>query len=251
MHFKTIGFIISSKELGEKGALIKCITTDRGLLQSFVLRSNLKKNHSTITIGHLILINYYSKEGSLGRIVPELLKSYTNSILSNRTSLFMLISICDILCLLLDNHNDNTNKILQNIRTFCDNSLKCHNSNKKIADFIILTKTILSLTGYGINLSSCVATRNKDIASLTFISPKSWQAVSTEAGQPFADKMLPLPQFLITNNTEKVSNICLLQSIRILDKFLDHITFSYLHKITPKSWHKNKEHLINILQEKV
>lgn len=53
---------------------------------------------------------------------------------------------------------------------------------------------LLEELGFGLDLASCAATgRTGDLA---FVSPKSGRAVSSEAGQPWADRLLRLPPFL-------------------------------------------------------
>lgn len=54
---------------------------------------------------------------------------------------------------------------------------------------------LLSELGFGLDLASCAATGAA--ADLAWVSPKSGQAVSREAGAPYADRLLPLPRFLI------------------------------------------------------
>jgi DNA repair protein RecO (recombination protein O) len=54
---------------------------------------------------------------------------------------------------------------------------------------------ILSELGFGLDLAACAATGGAD--DLAFVSPRSGQAVSRAAGVPYADKLLPLPRFLI------------------------------------------------------
>lgn len=53
---------------------------------------------------------------------------------------------------------------------------------------------LLDELGFGLDLSSCVATGATD--DLIYVSPKSSRAVCREAGEPYHDKMLPLPAFL-------------------------------------------------------
>ena len=53
---------------------------------------------------------------------------------------------------------------------------------------------ILSELGFGLDLEQCAATGAR--AELIYVSPKSGRAVSREAGEPWADKMLRLPAFL-------------------------------------------------------
>jgi DNA repair protein RecO (recombination protein O) len=53
---------------------------------------------------------------------------------------------------------------------------------------------LLSDLGFGLDLERCVATGVS--GDLVYVSPKSGQAVSRQAGEPWADKMLRLPSFL-------------------------------------------------------
>jgi DNA repair protein RecO (recombination protein O) len=53
---------------------------------------------------------------------------------------------------------------------------------------------LLSELGFGLDLEQCASTGTR--ADLIYVSPKSGRAVSREAGEPWADKMLRLPAFL-------------------------------------------------------
>ena len=53
---------------------------------------------------------------------------------------------------------------------------------------------LLSELGFGLDLEQCVATGAS--TELIYVSPKSGRAVSRDAGEPWADKMLRLPAFL-------------------------------------------------------
>jgi DNA repair protein RecO (recombination protein O) len=53
---------------------------------------------------------------------------------------------------------------------------------------------MLSELGFGLDLEQCAATGAR--ADLIYVSPKSGRAVSRNAGEPYADKMLRLPAFL-------------------------------------------------------
>jgi DNA repair protein RecO (recombination protein O) len=48
--------------------------------------------------------------------------------------------------------------------------------------------------GFGLDLRTCAATGRTD--DLAYVSPKSGQAVTRTAGEPYRDKLLPLPGFL-------------------------------------------------------
>lgn len=54
---------------------------------------------------------------------------------------------------------------------------------------------VLAELGFGLDLSACAGGGTAD--DLAFVSPKSGAAVSRTMGAPYADRLLPLPRFLI------------------------------------------------------
>jgi DNA repair protein RecO (recombination protein O) len=54
---------------------------------------------------------------------------------------------------------------------------------------------LLAELGFGLDLEQCVSTGAR--AELIYVSPKSGRAVSRTAGEPWADKLLRLPAFLL------------------------------------------------------
>ncbi|WP_197042005.1 DNA repair protein RecO [Sandarakinorhabdus oryzae] len=58
-----------------------------------------------------------------------------------------------------------------------------------------LELALLAELGIGLDLASCAATGTT--GDLAFVSPKSRQAVSRSAGEPWASRLLPLPAFLL------------------------------------------------------
>ena len=54
---------------------------------------------------------------------------------------------------------------------------------------------LLEEMGFGLDLARCAATGSTD--DLVYVSPKSGRAVSRAAGAPYAERLLPLPPFLL------------------------------------------------------
>jgi DNA repair protein RecO (recombination protein O) len=54
---------------------------------------------------------------------------------------------------------------------------------------------VIAELGFGLDLEQCASTGAR--TELIYVSPKSGRAVSREAGEPWADKMLRLPAFLL------------------------------------------------------
>ncbi|USG60130.1 DNA repair protein RecO [Sneathiella marina] len=86
-----------------------------------------------------------------------------------------------------------------------DASLLLLTSMEKNADiwptlFVKWELGLLAEIGYGLDLSSCAATGN--VENLVYVSPKTGKAVSKSAGEPYHDRLLPLPVFLQPGPTD-------------------------------------------------
>jgi len=67
-------------------------------------------------------------------------------------------------------------------------------------EFVHWELLLLQELGFGLDLTCCAATG--DVENLIYVSPKSGRAVGAGAGEPYKDKLLPLPQFLIHETHE-------------------------------------------------
>ena len=63
------------------------------------------------------------------------------------------------------------------------------------AIFVRFEAGLLEDLGFGLDLSRCAVTGSMD--DLIWVSPRTGRAVSREAGQPYADKLLNLPPFML------------------------------------------------------
>jgi DNA repair protein RecO (recombination protein O) len=59
---------------------------------------------------------------------------------------------------------------------------------------------LLQDLGFGLDLSECAA--NGSDTDLIYVSPRSGRAVSREAGEPYGNKLLALPRFLIEDDAQ-------------------------------------------------
>src|SRR3546814_8253948 len=73
--------------------------------------------------------------------------------------------------------------------------LACLDSEVWPAAYVRWEVEILAELGYGLGLDACAVTG--ETADLVWVSPRSGRAVSREAGEPYADRPPPLPDFLV------------------------------------------------------
>jgi DNA repair protein RecO (recombination protein O) len=75
---------------------------------------------------------------------------------------------------------------------------------------------ILAELGFGLDLSACVATGVRN--DLRWVSPKSGAAVGAIAGEAYADRLLPLPSFLLSGGAADWPDI--FDGLRLTGHFL-------------------------------
>ncbi|HEY9235358.1 MAG TPA: DNA repair protein RecO, partial [Phenylobacterium sp.] len=67
------------------------------------------------------------------------------------------------------------------------------------AVFVRFEAGLLQELGFGLDLSKCAATGAVD--DLIYVSPRTGRAVSRAAGEPYKDRLLPLPPFMLSAQT--------------------------------------------------
>src|ERR1051326_57313 len=82
---------------------------------------------------------------------------------------------------------------------------------------------LLTELGFGLDLSRCAATGEAD--DLGYVSPKSGRAVSRQAGEPWRDRLLPLPAFLLDDAPARPSGNELGDGFAVTGFFLSRYVF--------------------------
>jgi DNA repair protein RecO (recombination protein O) len=76
---------------------------------------------------------------------------------------------------------------------------------------------LLAELGFGLDLTACTLTGATE--DLVYVSPKSGRAVGRTAGEPWRDRLLPLPVFLLAKKHDADANQ-LSDAFRLLEHFL-------------------------------
>lgn len=198
MNFKDTGIIIAKKPLKENSFIITLFTQNHGLF-SAVVRDVSKKSRAVYQEGNIVDFLWQARlHEHLGIAKCELIKSYSGLLITNKTKLYAFNSIISLIKIAF-HERENHNEFFPIFKKYLDNLAE----NFCFREYIKFELDILQECGYGLDLSKCVVTGSKD--NLHYVSPKSASAVSLSAGLPYQDKLLALPQFLLTNNKE-ISN---------------------------------------------
>ena len=196
MKFQDIGVIIDCKKHSESSAIVKVFSKDHGIYKGYVRGAFSKKNRAIFQVGNLISFEWSSRiEDSLGSFFYcDIVKSYSGKIIFDRLRLSCFLSLISII-----DKNFHERDVLcetyDRLVKFLDSLVDHDISDKNIViDYIIFEFEILSQLGYGMDLTRCAVSQKED--DLAYVSPKSGRAVSKEAGEPYSQRILELPQFI-------------------------------------------------------
>ena len=101
------------------------------------------------------------------------------------------------------------------------------------AIYVLWEIAFLKELGFGLDFSRCVT--GGDAATLTYISPKSGCAVSRDAGEPYKDKLLKLPEFLKPGGIRDAEPAEVLLGLKMTLHFLNHWVFAHHSKGVPEA----------------
>lgn len=226
---------------------MKVFSQHHGIYRGFVKSIKSSKSRTIYQVGNLISFEFRSRiEENLGSFFAvDLVKSYCAKIMFDALKLNCvnsLFSMVDELFLERENHRD----LFEEIQNFLQKISRDDVSpNEFLADYVRAELLILQVLGYGIDLSSCAATNST--VDLVFVSPKSARAVSLEAGKPFQNKLLRLPEFLHKDSAE-IDEKNLLDGLELSGFFLQKFLFA--ERKSPKiSYRDNIKQKLKSLKE--
>ena len=90
---------------------------------------------------------------------------------------------------------------------------------------------LLGVLGYGLSLDRCGATGATD--ELAYVSPRTGRAICREAGAPFADRLLDLPEFLPDGGGANREQW--LKGFRLTGHFLERRVAASVHRPVPEA----------------
>lgn len=240
MNFKDRGIILSKKFLQDNKYIVTVFTEKHGLY-SGVVNKTAKKEGSVLSEGNLVDFLWNARlHEHVGYAKVEPIKSFGAHIISNKTKLYAFNSIVSLLKISFCEREPHNN-LFPHLLSFID-SLK---DDFSLELYILFELALLAETGHELQLDRCAATNNTD--NLFYVSPKSGRAVCKAAGDAFADKMLLLPQFLITNSN--ITYQQLKQAYLLTSYFIDrYILFG---RETPKPREIFYNYIQNIYKQNV
>lgn len=190
MEWRDEGVILAARRHGETSVILDVLTKTHGRHAGVVRGGASRKQAPVLQPGNQIEVEWRARlEDHLGAYRAELLKS-RSGIMADRGRLAALSSICALMTFAMPERMELTQIYDQTLALI----EKLNSDEPWSAEYAVWELMILEELGYGLDLSSCAATGGTQ--ELIYVSPKSGRAVCRSAGAQYADRMLPLPEFL-------------------------------------------------------
>jgi DNA repair protein RecO (recombination protein O) len=223
MQWSDEGIIISFKKHGENSAIIHMLTKAHGLHAGMINSITTHKVKAIYQAGNIVSATWKARLSEhIGSYNAEMLEAISNALLVDNLRLTALNSICSIIFFSLP-EREPEEEIFEALYSLLH--LLKNNDDSWLKSYVLLELLILVKTGFGLDLSECAATGQKN--DLIYVSPRSAKAVSIIAGEPYKDKLLKLPEFF--KHTEKQANIReIIEGLNLTGYFLER------HNLMPR-----------------
>ena len=240
MDWTDDGIILSVRKHGESAAIVSLLTGEHGRHSGLVRGGGGRRSRGVLQPGNGVRAQWRARlEEHLGSLTCELTDAVAAQVLGDPLRLAALDSACAVAEAALPEREPHP-------RTHAGLGVLMA---ALVADdpvwptvYVKWEIGLLGALGFGLDLERCAATGRND--QLAYVSPKSGRAVSLTAGEPYRDRLLPLPAFLVAGSGAE-SHEEILDGLRLSGYFLDCHVFAHGRAASPPA----RERLIERLRQ--
>ncbi|MBX9635889.1 MAG: DNA repair protein RecO [Magnetospirillum sp.] len=191
MEWADEGIVLAVHRHGETGIIASLLTREHGRHSGLVHGGVGKAHRGTLQPGNHVKAWWRARlADQLGRYRVEMAQAHAADILDDPNRLAALASACALSEAVLPERQSHPAAFVALAAL-----LEAFKSEAWPSVYVHWELALLRDLGYGLDLTQCAATGVND--GLAYVSPKSGRAVSLSAGEPYRDKLLILPAFLV------------------------------------------------------
>lgn len=215
MHIETPAIVCAVLAHGEHGVVARLLTPGDGLQPGYVRGGRSRRLRPVLLPGNLVQAEYRARsEEQLAAVTVELVTSRAPLLAEPLPAAAIDWATALVAATLPDGQPfPRLYAALDGLLAAIEAAPAASGWAAGLVRFELL---ILAELGFGLDLSACVATGARE--DLVWVSPKSGAVVSRAAGAPYADRLLPLPPFLIAGGSADWVDI--LDGLRLTGHFL-------------------------------
>lgn len=196
MEFEDDAYVLSARAHGETGAIVELLTARHGKYVAHVAGGASRRMKPFLQAGARTILHYRARvSDQLGSAQLEPVGEGPSALFDDRTALAGLSAAAAVAAAALPEREPHPGVFL------AFEALTAALMLPEIwpAVFVRFEAGLLQELGFGMDLSKCAATGEVD--DLIYVSPRTGRAVSRKAGEPYKDRLLPLPPFMLSAQT--------------------------------------------------
>jgi DNA repair protein RecO (recombination protein O) len=196
MEFEDDAFVLSARAHGEAGAIVELLTEHHGKWAAHVAGGSSRKMKPFLQAGAPVTARYRARvSDQLGSASLEPMGEGPAALFDDKLALAGLSAAAAVAAGALPEREPHPGAYL----AFQALSAALVHPDIWPAVFVRFEAGLLQDLGFGLDLSKCAATGATD--DLLYVSPRTGRAVSRQAGEPYKDRLLALPGFLLASQS--------------------------------------------------
>jgi len=189
------GIVLAARPHGEGSAVVVLLTREHGRHAGLVRGAFSGRARGLYQPGNRVTAEWRARLAEhLGNYVCELAQGHAAAVLDEPLKLAALTAACAVAEVSLPEREPHP-RVHDGLLALLDAMAMPDIGDAWIAGYVRWEIGVLADLGYGLDLDSCAVTGRND--ELAYVSPRSGRAVSLSAGEPYRDRLLALPRFLI------------------------------------------------------
>ena len=191
MEWSDDGIVLAARKHGESSVVVSVLTAEHGRHAGLVRGGSGSRMRGVLEPGNRVHVRWRARlEEHLGSFECDMVANISAGLLDDPLRLSALQALCAVAEAALPERERHA-VVYAGMLGLLD----ALGGESWAAGYVRWELALLADLGFGLDLSACAATGSND--DLTYVSPKSGRAVSASAGEPYRDRLLSLPGFLL------------------------------------------------------
>lgn len=227
MEWRDEGVLLSVRPFGERDALVTALTFEHGRHAGLVVAGRSRRTAPLLQPGNRLALTWRARlEGQLGHLAVEPQRLYAAVLVEDPLRLAALASATGLLDATLAEREPHP-RLYAALLALLGRLVEA--SADWPETYVRFELLLLAELGFALVLERCALTGTTE--DLAFVSPRTGRAVAATAAGPWADRLLPLPGFLVGRGPADRREIA--QGLRLAGHFLERHIFAPADRSMP------------------
>jgi DNA repair protein RecO (recombination protein O) len=218
MEWSDEAIVLALRPHGESAAILEALTRSHGRHLGLVHGGGAAKGRAVLQPGNRVRLTWRARlTEHLGTYTAELARARASAMFEDRAALIGLNALAAIASAVLPEREPHE-AAFEAADALLD-AIAAHTFSDWGPLFVLWEVGLLNALGFGLDLARCAATGSTD--DLVFVSPRTGRAVSRAVGDPYRDRLLELPAFLLGRQAGEAKPSDLVAGLELTQYFLD------------------------------